>query len=127
MEETQSLLRSQQQPQLLNIQLEDELMQRVERLSRDNLHPVQVKLQGRDSRYTVEVRGEKFGHGCEWGWDAAAQTLLSYTPIGRQLVISLSEVDVVTSGEQVRGVERLYARSAAWRRLRFWLNRRPTA
>ena len=126
LEETQSLLRTQPQPQLLNIQLEDELLQRVERLSRDHLHPVQVKLQGRDGRYTVEVRGEQFGHGCEWGWEAAAQTLLSYTPIGRQLVIAFPEVDVAAGGEQVAGLKRLYVRSAAWRRLTFRMNRRGT-
>jgi len=126
LEEAQSLLRSQPQPQLLNIQLEDELLARVERMSRDNLHPVQVKLQGRDGRYTAEVRGEQFGHGCEWGWEAAAQTLLSYTPIGRQLVIAFPEVDVAAGGEQVAGLKRLYVRSAAWRRLTFRMNRRGT-
>jgi len=126
LEEAQSLLRAQPQPQLLNIQLEDELLARVERLSREHLHPVQVKLKGRDGRFTAEVRGETFGHGCEWGWDAAQQTLLSYTPVGRQLLIAFPELDVTVGGEQVGGLKRLYVRSAAWRRLTFWMNRNGT-
>lgn len=126
LEETQSLLRAQPQPQLLNIQLDEELLQRVERLSRESQHVVPVKLGGEFGKPWLEVRGERFGAGCEWGWDAAAQTLLSVTPVGKQPVVGMSELDVVIRGEQVGGLLRVYVRGAAWRRLVSWMNLRGT-
>ncbi|MEN9800253.1 MAG: hypothetical protein RL653_3950 [Pseudomonadota bacterium] len=126
LEETQSLLRAQPQPQLLNIQLEEELLQRVERLSRESQQLVPVKLGGELGKLWLEVRGERFGAGCEWGWDAAAQTLLSVTPVGKQPVVGMSELDVLIRGEQVGGLLRVYVRAAAWRRLVSWMNLRGT-
>jgi hypothetical protein len=62
--------------------------------------------------------GEKFGASSELGWAAAAQAVLSAWPSGAQGLLSCKTVTVDLDGRLAVGLSRLYARSAALRRLK---------
>jgi hypothetical protein len=71
----------------------------------------------------VDCLGERFGARAPLGWDAAAQAVLSAWPSGAQGLLTCKLVSVDVWGRPAAGLARLYARSAALRRLQLHVGR----
>jgi len=116
----QNILRARPSPMLLMIRYSKEIETSV---SRYGLTGTEAKVPFEVSGQLpfglqVTMSGEKFGAGSSLGWAAAAQSVLSSWPSGTHGLLCCKGVNVDIWGRPAVGLARMYARSAALRRLK---------
>jgi hypothetical protein len=117
--QTMGILASGQKQAPFAIRMAPELVERLKQRAPAPEPRVDIRVTGDvPTGLVVEVFDQRFGAGQPFGWRAAAEAILSAWPIDSVGRIVVTQVAVSLNGLPSNGIARLYARSAATRRLK---------